>query len=108
MTPQDRIEFKELIRETLAEFLSPAGQPLPLPSFVADYLRVEPVDTCNPFLMNDTELRFAERLLPEDERPILRMRVMAARLESRGQRNEAGKMQRRADNKERQLLKKAA
>ena len=65
-------------------------------------------DTGNPYLMSDDELRFAERLLPADERPILRLRVMAARLDARGQRAQGDRQRKKADRMEQNLSKKAA
>ncbi len=55
------------------------------------------------FLLNDRELSQAERLLQEEERPILRQRVMAARLAAKGNHVSANRMRRRADNLERRL-----
>ncbi|MEZ4601436.1 MAG: hypothetical protein R2940_16735 [Syntrophotaleaceae bacterium] len=55
------------------------------------------------FLISDRELAMAERLLPEAERKILYMRVMAARLAAAGNHASANRMRKRADNLERQL-----
>lgn len=56
----------------------------------------------SPFDMSDTELSMAERLLPEKDRPILRMRVMAYRMDVKGYHREATRDRRKADNLERQ------
>jgi hypothetical protein len=69
---------------------------------------VVPADNGNPFLMNDAELRYAERLVTADERPILRMRVMAARLDAKGQRSAGDRQRSKADRMEQNLQKKAA
>lgn len=56
-----------------------------------------------PFLMSERELVQYERFVAEDERPILRQRVYAARAASMGHRETAAKLRRKADRMEMQL-----
>ena len=95
--------LRKVVREELAALLKrervDVHEPVDVPVHI-------PFNTGNPLLMNDAELRYAEGLLAEDERPILRMRVMAARLDAKGQRESASKMRRRADAMEKRLRKR--
>jgi len=104
------VEIENIIRKVLREELQLlrdgervelAGPP------VVDIPVPRPSDSGNPFLMSDGELRYAERQLSPDERPILRMRVMAARLESQGQHHSAAQMRTRADGMEKRIKKAA-
>lgn len=93
--------LRRVVREELAAVLA-GGVVVPEPvaqvgPVVADERRE------NPFLLSDAELRTAEALLAEEERPILRKRVMAARLEQLGQVAAAKRMRRRADLMEQRL-----
>ena len=90
-----REELEALLKRERVEAAGPVDVPVHVPS-----------NTENPLLMNDAELKYAEGLLAEDERPILRMRVMAARLDAKGQRGSASKMRRRADAMEKRLRKR--
>lgn len=62
-----------------------------------------PTNPEHPFLLSERELAMAERLLPEEEGAVLRIRVMAARLEQRGNHSSAERMRRKADRMESQL-----
>ncbi len=64
---------------------------------------VVPDFSAGPFALSDRELRQAERLLPVEKGRILRLRVMAFRMESKGQREEARWQRSKADRLERQL-----
>ena len=95
--------LRKVVREELAALLKRERVEVPGPVDVPAHI---PSNTGNPLLMNDAELKYAEGLLAEDERPILRMRVMAARLDAKGQREAASKMRRRADAMEKRLRKR--
>lgn len=92
---------EELLRLRDGERVELAGPP------VIDIPVPRPSDTGNPFLMSDGELRYAERQLPPEDRPILRMRVMSARLESQGQHQSAAQMRTRADRIEKRIKQAA-
>lgn len=95
-------EFESVLKRVLATPDASA------PMVANERPTARPADTGNPFLMNDAELRYAERLLPADERPILRLRVMAARLESKGNRSAAQTQRKKADRMEQNLSHKQA
>jgi hypothetical protein len=84
----DKIEqlFRRVVREELAA-LHGAGP---------EVRRVDAVRE-HPYDLSDLELEQAESLLPEAERPVLRQRVMAYRLEQLGNRAGAQRMRKRAD-----------
>lgn len=97
----DAVDFERMLRRVVREELSAllqngaAGEP-PRPP--------EPVrsGSVHPYDLTDRELEQAERLLPEPERPILRMRVMAYRLERKGNHASASRMRAKADKLEKQ------
>lgn len=95
----DAREVEQILRRVVREELSALLQLGPVT--VRPEAVEPPGEREHPFLLSDAELEQAERLLAEDERPILRMRVMAARLEKRGQRGPASRMRKKADNMER-------
>jgi hypothetical protein len=101
-------EFENILRRVVREELAALLQlgPVTARPEVAERreLPARP-EGAHPFDMTDAELTFAERLLPEAERQILRLRVMAFRLERKGNRTSAQRMRRRADNMEAQLRK---
>jgi hypothetical protein len=87
--------LRKVVREELAAILSGAGAEVPPPQEVrrADAAAVRE----HPFDLSDRELEQAEYLLPEAERPVLRQRVMAYRLEKQGNRSGAQRMRKRAE-----------
>jgi len=88
---------RKVLREELSEWLAGQGAPTAAPA------ACEPPERVHPFALSDRELEQAESLLPPAERPILRTRVMAFRLEQKGQHVSASKLRRRADSLERRL-----
>lgn len=93
MDVRDVEQFEYLLRKVVREELSVLlghSEPQAVRNETA-------VDRFHPFSLSDSELAQAESLLPELERPILRKRVMAARLEKLGNLSAATKMRRQAD-----------
>lgn len=93
--------LRRVVREELASLgLQPGSELLPKPAAV---LPAQEFDRVHPYDLSDRELEQAERLLPEAERPILRQRVMAFRLEQKGNHAAASRMRRKADKLEQAL-----
>lgn len=90
--------LRKVVREELQALL---GNKPPEPAAVAASL--DPASLEHPYLLSERELMFAESLLPEAERPILRTRVYAARAEKMGNKKSAARLRRRADLIEQQL-----
>lgn len=96
--------LRKVVREELGALLAGGSFEMPLPKVVPCPRPVEPVrEGVSPFDLTDGALAQAESLLPEEERPILRMRVMAFRLAAGGNKKSAASMRKRADNIERKL-----
>lgn len=97
--------LRRVVREELAA-LRKAAQTPPVPR--RELPRFDPPeDGRHPFDLSDRELGQAETLIPEEERPILRQRVMALRLERKGNRASAKRMRRKADQMEARLKRRA-
>jgi len=90
--------LRKVVREELQALLGPKTQE---PARIVASL--DPAALEHPFLLSEGELRFAEKLLPEAERPILRARVYAARAEKMGHARYAARLRRKADLMEQQL-----
>lgn len=111
MTLLERAELSMIIEAAVEagvrRVLGSGGLPAPCPAPLPEPESIGPAMTDNPFLMNDAELKYAEQLLPVEDRPILRIRVMAARLAAKGHWASAEKMRRRADTMEHKLRRAA-
>lgn len=62
-----------------------------------------PADLAIPFLLNERELKQYEQFIAEEDRPVLRHRVYAARAVKAGNHATAAKMRKKADRLEMQL-----
>ena len=98
---------RRVVREELVLLFEALNDKPEAPQKTAECVPPLAEDWPGPFLLNDRELAQVEQLLPEAERPILRQRVMAARLAAKGNHASANRMRRRADNFERQLQERA-
>lgn len=94
--------FERLLRKVVREELETIlGKRPPEPEQIA--VALDPAALPHPFLLSERELRFAEELLPEGERMILRTRVYAARAEKMGNKKYAARLRRKAELLEQQL-----
>jgi hypothetical protein len=93
---------RRVVREELAPVLAALrieqGHPVSVPAVVPAFGGGE-----SPFLLSERELMQAERLLPETEGAVLRLRVYAARAEAAGSHRAARLHRRRADLMEQSL-----
>ncbi len=96
-------EVEILMRRVVREELSALLDGRPLPEVPQRRPAPDPQGREHPFLLTDAEVAQAEALLPEAERPILRRRVYAARLEQQGNNASAMRMRRQADSLEKRL-----
>jgi hypothetical protein len=103
MNPQEEQHLRRMIVEEIENTLKRMLSIIVAPEQATTPPTVICADTGNPLLMNDAELRYAEKLVPADERPILRLRVMAARLDARGQKKAGDQQRSRAASMERNL-----
>lgn len=101
--------LRKVVREELAALLSAGEAAAVCPSPARPVML--PFSGDHPFLLSDDELRFAEAGLPLEEQPILRKRVMAARLDKLGtkeHRQQAERLRRQASRAEAALQRAAA
>ncbi len=93
------VMLRRVVREELESLLA-AGN---VDSSPVTHFPAPDINQFHPFDLSDAELCAAERLLPEDEQPILRHRVMAVRADKLGHSSLAKRMRKKADRLEQQL-----